>query len=115
MDRDFGVLVDILIAARDVLEFKQATTREEFLHSKLHQSAILHQLVIIGEASRRLSDEFRTRYPEIPWRRVIALRNFVIHEYDQVDFTIVWNICERHVPELVAFCEPKVGDWVGGS
>ena len=51
MDRDFGVLVDILIAARDILEFNQATTKEEFLRSKLLQSAVLHKLVVIGEAA----------------------------------------------------------------
>jgi hypothetical protein len=46
---------------------------------------------------------------------VIALRNFVVHDYDEIDFTIVWNICERHVPELIAFCEPMAGEWVDGS
>ena len=113
MDRDLGVLVDILLAARDVLEFKRGATQAEFLRSNLLQSAILHKLVIIGEASRRLSEEFRAQHPEIQWQRVIALRNFVVHEYDQIDFTIVWNICERHVPELIAFCEPLAGDWAG--
>lgn len=113
MDRDLGFLVDILIAARDLEEFKQGKTKEDFLGSKLLRSAILHQLVVIGEASRRLSGEFRARHPEIPWQRVIALRNFVVHEYDEVDFAIVWNICERQVPELISFCEPMAGDWVG--
>lgn len=112
MDRDLGLLVDILIAARDLLEFKQGTTKAEFLRNKLLQSAILHQLVVIGEATRRLSEEFRARHPEIPWQRVIALRNFVVHEYDEIDFAIVWTISERHVPELIAFCEPMAGDWV---
>ncbi|HYN19632.1 MAG TPA: HepT-like ribonuclease domain-containing protein [Thermoanaerobaculia bacterium] len=112
MDRDLGFLVDILIAARDLVEFKQGKTKEEFLGSKLLRSAILHQLVLIGEASRRLSDEFRAEHSEIPWQRVIALRNFVVHEYDEIDFTIVWTICERHVPELIAFCEPIAGGWV---
>ncbi|HBL28428.1 MAG TPA: hypothetical protein DD490_16470 [Acidobacteria bacterium] len=113
MDRDLGWLVDILIAARDLLEFKQGATREEFLRSKLLRSAILHQLVVIGEASRRLSEDFRARHPEIPWHQVIALRNFVVHEYDEVDFTVIWNVCERHVPQIVAFCEPLAGEWVG--
>src|ERR1700704_1709975 len=67
MDRDLGFLVDNLIAARDPMEFKQGTTKEEFLRSKLLRSAILHQLVVIGEASRRLSEEFRGQNPEIPW------------------------------------------------
>src|SRR4051794_8280398 len=73
MDRDLGFLVDILIAARDLLEFKQGTTKDEFLRSKLLRSAILHQLVVIGEASRRLSEEFRGQNSEIPWHQVIAL------------------------------------------
>ena len=42
---------------------------------------------------------------------MIALRNFVVHEYDEVDFAIVWNICGHHVPDLIAFCEPLVGNW----
>jgi uncharacterized protein with HEPN domain len=113
MDRDLGFLVDILIAARDLMEFKQGTTKEEFLRSKLLRAAILHQLMVIGEASRRLSEGFRAQHPKVPWQRVIALRNFVVHEYDEVDFAIVWNICERHVPELISFCEPIAGDWVG--
>ena len=46
---------------------------------------------------------------------MIALRNFVVHEYDEIDFAIVWNICERNVPELIAFCEPLAGDWVERS
>ncbi|HYH47496.1 MAG TPA: HepT-like ribonuclease domain-containing protein [Thermoanaerobaculia bacterium] len=112
MERDHGFLVDILIAARDITEFKQGVTREEFLQSKLLRSAVLHQLVIIGEASRRLSEDFRAAHPEIVWQRVIALRNFVVHEYEEVDFEIVWGICERHVPDLIAFCEPLVGHWV---
>jgi uncharacterized protein with HEPN domain len=115
MDRDLGFLVDILIAARDLMEFKKDATKEEFLRSKLLRSAILHQLVVIGEASRRLSEEFRALHPEIPWPKVIALRNFVVHEYDEIDFGVVWNICERHVPELIAFCEPMVGEWVKGE
>lgn len=112
MDRDLGFLVDILIAARDLMEFKQDKTKDEFLGSKLLRSAILHQLVLIGEASRRLSEEFRARHAEIPWPRVIGLRNFVVHEYDEIDYAIVWNICQRHVPELIEFCEPLAGDWV---
>ncbi|HYU32852.1 MAG TPA: HepT-like ribonuclease domain-containing protein [Thermoanaerobaculia bacterium] len=112
MDRDIGILVDILIAARDLMEFRQGATREDFLGSKLLRAAILHQLVIIGEASRRLSEEFRAEHPEIPWKQVIALRNFVVHEYDEIDFAVVWNICERHVPELIRFCEPMVGEWI---
>jgi uncharacterized protein with HEPN domain len=112
MDRDLGVLVDILTAARDLLEFKQGTTREEFLRSKLLQSAMLHKLVVIGEASRRLSEGFRAQHSEIPWQRMIALRNFVVHEYDQIDYIIVWSICDRHVPDLITFCDPLVGDWI---
>jgi uncharacterized protein with HEPN domain len=113
MDRDLGNLVDILIAARDLLEFKGGATPDEFLQNKILQSAMIHQLVVIGEASRRLSEEFRARHPQISWPQMIALRNFLVHKYDQVDLAVVWNICERHIPELIAFCDPLAGDWVG--
>lgn len=111
MDRDVGVLVDILLAARDVLRFKASTSRDEFLGSKLIQSAVLHKLTVIGEAARRLSPGFREGHRDIPWGKVIALRNFLVHEYERIDPKIVWHICERYIPALVAFCEPRVGQW----
>ena len=64
------------------------------------QDAVLRNLEIIGEASRRLDQTFRNAHPEIPWRDIAGLRNVLIHDYPGVNLAEVWRICQRDVPEL---------------
>jgi uncharacterized protein with HEPN domain len=66
MSRDDATLLDLLRAARLVVEFKGKLTKKGFLRDIKTQSAILHQLLVIGEAVKRLSEDFRARHPEIP-------------------------------------------------
>ncbi|MGH2593303.1 MAG: HepT-like ribonuclease domain-containing protein, partial [Anaerolineae bacterium] len=70
------------------------------------QSAILHQLMVIGEAVKRLSSEFRARHPDIPWALVAGMRDKLIHGYDIVDLNEVWKTAEADVPDLLAWIEP---------
>lgn len=67
MYHDETVLLDIARAARLVLEFKQGMDKAAFVKDIKTQSAVLHQLMVMGEAVKRLSQDFRTRHPEIPW------------------------------------------------
>jgi uncharacterized protein with HEPN domain len=57
-------------------------------------------LEIIGEATKRLSPELRSRHPEIDWRRVAGLRDVLVHNYMGVDLNRVWVITQETVPEL---------------
>jgi uncharacterized protein with HEPN domain len=72
--------------------------REAFFSDVLVQSALLHRLALLGEACRGVSDELREAHADIPWLRIIALRNVVIHEYCGVDLELVWTIVTEHVP-----------------
>jgi uncharacterized protein with HEPN domain len=69
------------------------------LRSGCHEAAI-RQLEIIGEATKRLSPELRSRHPEIDWRRVAGLRDVLVHNYMGVDLNRVWVITQETVPEL---------------
>ena len=60
---------------------------------------------IIGEAARRLSPEARNAFPEIPWKLVTAMRNILIHDYDDVDLDVVWDTIQRDVPPLIVRLE----------
>jgi uncharacterized protein with HEPN domain len=101
-------LLDILKAARLVLEFKGKLTKKNFLRDVKTQSAILHQLLVIGEAVKRLSEDFRNRHPQIPWIRIAGMRDKLIHQYDAVDLDEVWKTTTKDIAPLISFLEPLV-------
>lgn len=86
MSRDETSLLDIAQAARLILAFKQGMDKSAFLQDLNTQSAILHQLMVMGEAVKRLSQEFRARHSAIPWTPIAGMRDKRIHAYDIVDF-----------------------------
>lgn len=108
MSRDSATLGDISIACQRIARFKQGFDRAAFLADIEKQSAVLHQLLVVGEAIRRLPPDVRARHPAIPWAKVGAMRNFLIHSYDRVDLDIVWDTIDREVPRLLAYVEPLV-------
>lgn len=106
MPRDDTTLLDILRAARLIVEFKGSADKAAFFKDMKAQSAILHQLLILGEAVKRLSDEFRTDHPQIPWKTVAGMRDKLIHEYDEVDLDEVWKTVTSDIPPLISLLEP---------
>ena len=106
MPRDEATLLDIVQAARLVIEFKQGMDRSAFLADVKTQSAVLHQLMVIGEAVKRLSQDFRARHPQVPWALIAAMRDKLIHAYDIVDLDEVWKTAEADIPELLSAIEP---------
>jgi uncharacterized protein with HEPN domain len=64
------------------------------------QDAVVRQLEIMGEAAKRISEEFRSKYPDIPWRRIAGMRDVLIHDYMGVDLSMVWEVAQRNLPEL---------------
>ncbi|MDB5055280.1 MAG: hypothetical protein JWM44_3330 [Bacilli bacterium] len=65
---------------------------DSFLSNQMLIDAVIRNLEVIGEAARNVSDEIRNKYPKIPWRNMIGLRNILIHQYFGVDESIVWEI-----------------------
>ena len=106
MARDEASLLDIARAARLVIEFKQGLDKAAFIQDFKTQSAVLHQLMVIGEAVKRLSPDFRIRHPEIPWSLIAGMRDKLIHGYDIVDLDQVWRTAVVDVPDLLSVLEP---------
>ena len=65
--------------------------------------AVVRNLEIIGEASKNIEDAIRKQYPDIPWNRMIGLRNIIAHGYFGVDLTIVWRIISKNLPDTKPF------------
>jgi len=100
--RDEATLIDVANAARLALDFSAGLTKDEFLGDLKTQSAVLHQLMVLGEAVKRLSVDFRARHSEIPWLLIAGMRNQLIHSYDAVDLDEVWRTLKKDMPDLLA-------------
>ena len=106
MSRDDPTILDMLNACRRAIEFLGGQDQSVFLQDRKTQSAVLHQLLLLGEATKRLSAEFRAQHPQMPWKAVAGLRDRLIHAYDRVDLVNVWKTCRTDVPDLIAHLEP---------
>lgn len=85
--------------------------REAFEREELVQNWIVHHLQILGEAARSLSPALREQHPEVPWAKIIGMRNVLVHDYFGMDVDIVWSAVERDLPGL----ECKVEAMLGGT
>lgn len=74
--------------------------QEEFYSSKLIQHAVMRNLEILGEATKKISQEFRNKNDNIPWREMAGLRDVLIHNYLGIDLRIVWNVVEIELPKI---------------
>lgn len=106
MDRDEASLRDIAQACRLVVDFVSDHTYESFLEDTRTQSAVQHQLLVIGEAVKRLTIGFRSQHADVPWSLIAGMRDHIIHAYDSVDLDEVWNTATADIPELLAKIGP---------
>lgn len=97
--RDASVyLHDILQAIVHIDTYVANMTFDAFVLDTKTQDAVVRNLEIIGEAVKRLPDDFRTTHPEIAWRPAAAMRDFLIHEYPEVDVKAVWDTIQIDLP-----------------
>lgn len=104
-ERDRDSLEDLRDAAHRVLNFTRGLDAAALGGNEEKLSAVLYQFVFIGEAARRLSEDFRAAHAGIPWRQIIAMRNIITHGYDQVDETKLWQATTTDLPALLAQLE----------
>lgn len=103
--KDYKLFVeDILMAMNKIERYIKGLTYETFVENDMAIDAVIRNLEIIGEASKNLPEEVKVKYPDIPWKRMVGLRNIAIHEYFGVDLEIIWEIITRNLPET----KPKI-------
>jgi uncharacterized protein with HEPN domain len=105
MRKDNAYLADILDAAKAIQRFLAGIPVEAFKANEEKYEAVSRKFEIIGEAARRLSAETKNLFPEIPWKLVTAMRNILIHDYDDLDLDVVWNTAQRDLPPLISRLE----------
>lgn len=83
--------IETAIAGVDLAAFRLDRTR---------QNAVFWSLSMLGEAAKHVPEQVRERHPEVPWRLARAMRNFLVHQYESIDLSIVWESAMHDLPGL---------------
>lgn len=108
MERDLQSLLDILQSAQIATNYLAERSRNDLETDLQLQDAIVRRLLIIGEASRRVSETTRQTLTTIPWAAINGMRNRLVHEYDEVDLDVVWSTVINSLPALIKELEKVV-------
>jgi uncharacterized protein with HEPN domain len=108
MERDLQSLLDILQSAQIVMNYVAGRSQDELTTDLQLQDAIIRRLLIIGEASKRVSEKTQQTLTKIPWAAISGMRNRLVHEYDEIDLDVVWDTAVNSLPILILELEKVV-------
>jgi len=97
---DLTFIGDVLDAIKRIEGYLRGVDKDAFEENRMMQDAVMHQIEIIGEASNRISDEFQDKYPELPWMQMRAIRNKIVHDYREVNLSVIWDTAKNDLPSL---------------
>ncbi|MGK7895908.1 MAG: DUF86 domain-containing protein [Xenococcus sp. (in: cyanobacteria)] len=101
MSRDLSLyLTDIINSVDRIKDYTRSMNYDDFVEDRKTYDAVIHNLHIIGEATKQVPEIIRQNYPDIPWRQVAGLRDVIAHTYFMVNPEIVWNILNAELEPL---------------
>lgn len=107
-EKDAGYLLDMLQHALGVARSVEGRTFDDYTSDEDLRLVIERRIEIIGEAARRVSRSFQDAHSEIPWRKIVAQRNVLAHEYGEIEDAILWQVATVSIPELIRELKPFV-------
>jgi uncharacterized protein with HEPN domain len=99
------LLNDILEYSKKAIEFTKGLTFEQFVVDNKTFLATVRCLEIIGEASKKIDENIKSLYRDIPWKKITGMRDVIIHNYDGINKDIVWNTVINNLPEIIKIIE----------
>ena len=100
----------ILDAAREAISFSDDRSRTDLDTDRKLNLSLVRLLEIIGEAARGISEEFRQNHPDLPWNKMVGMRDRLIHGYFDVNLDVVWETITKDLPSLIVQLEKIVSD-----
>ncbi len=101
-------LLDILELIERIERQTSGLSREQFLEDADVQDATAYRILAIGEAAKGVGDDVRSRYPQVPWRQILGMRNILAHEYFVREGEIIWETIKVGLPELASVCQAEL-------
>ena len=101
VDRNAQRIYHILQQAATIRDRIAGLNMDELVANADKMAATLYSLTVIGEAVRAIDEDFKSAHPDIPWRSIVGMRNFLVHEYEEVDYGKVWKVASEELPALV--------------
>ena len=95
---------------REAVEMARGHSRADLDTDRMLNLALVRLTEVIGEASRRVPEDFRSRHTQVPWRDIADLRNRLIHGYETVDFDTLWSIIQKDLPLLIDQLEAIIAE-----
>ena len=110
-ERDWKIRVkDIKEALDRILEYSAGMQRDEFFSDRKTYDAVKLNLEIIGEAAKNIPDDVKAKHPDIKWKQIAGLRDFIAHEYSGLSEDVIWGVVEVDAPELKTQIESGFSD-----
>jgi uncharacterized protein with HEPN domain len=101
MQRDLQFLLDMLQSAELIVTYTAQCSKDEFVENVQLQDSVIRRLLVIAEAARRVSEVTRQGLPNISWQEINGMRNRLVHQYDDVNLNIVWDVVQSEIPPLI--------------
>jgi len=98
MRDNFSYLEHILLSIKKIKEYTKDLSKADFDSNELVQDAVLRNIEIIGEATKKISQELKSKYKEIPWREMSGMRDKLVHDYMGIDVEVVWKTITDDIP-----------------
>lgn len=96
---------DLIECFTNILDYTKGISFDDFIDDKKTKDAVVRNFEIIGEASKLLTEEFKSDNPQVEWRLMTGFRNKLIHEYFGIDYDAVWKIIQEEAQEHLDFLE----------
>ena len=110
MSRDYSLYIDdIRESCERIMNYVAGLSREDFFGDQKSYDVVVRNLTIIGEAVKNVPAELRDQFSEVEWTKIARFRDFTVHRYWSLDDTIIWDIVQNKVPELLANVSPDEG------